>query len=296
MTAEVDQERKWNDMFVWPQEKDITIDAGLTFLPKGTMVDPETGSKYATKIVEVEGREVRVPEVDEEAVGKFTEWMLGLTAEDAAVKAATGGMDGRYDVRELREAALTAGVSERILDEVLDLSGGFQYNLRRFVEGGDFEDLTWRMLPGELEKMTPEERRERSVKEALDGKSAAFKLAENAVPAEEYWEGYFREHPSLRPAHVIYYDGDPSAAVIKTLKEAGVLEEMPRPYGASGFGQEWQRVSGKSDSHERDGDFLGFEENRVVDMREDEAMRAEHEKFNEMARKVVAEHYGLEVD
>jgi hypothetical protein len=56
---------------------------------------------------------------------------------------------------------------------------------------------------------------------------------------------------------------------------------------------EWQRVTGRGDSHERDGDWLGFEENHVKDPGEDEKMQGEHDKFNEIARKLVAEHYGL---
>lgn len=293
-TAEVDQERKWNDMFVWPEGEDLTIDAGLTFLPKGTMVDPETGSKYATKVIEVEGRKVRVPEVDEEAVEKFADWAMGLAADDEGLEAANG-LNGWYDRGKLREEALAAGVSERIVEDLMDGMSGFEQRLKGFAEGKDLSDTMW-MIPEEtLAKMTPEERRRESVRHYLEGNAATFKLAEKAVPAEEYWEGYFAKHPGQRPAHIIYYDGDPSGAVIGTLKEAGVLEDAEKPYGAGNFGQEWQRWTGKGDSHERDGEWLGFEENRVVDMREDEAMRAEHEKFNEMAKKLVAEHYGLEV-
>jgi len=287
VSAETVTERKWNDMFVWPKDEDITIDAGLTFLPKGMMVDPETGSKYATKLVEVDGREARVPVVDEEAVVKFTEWVAGLSGEDEAVKAATG-MNGRLDATMLREEALRAGVSERVLADLLEEP----YELQNFVKGGELGPL-WMVPEEELAKMTPEEKRIRSVQEFLSGKASTWKLAEDAVPAQEYWEGYFRKHPEQRPAHVVYYDGDPSAAVVRTLKEAGILEEMPGYY--STFGRDdAQMWTGKGDSHERDGKWLGFEENRVADAGKDAALQAEHEKFNEIARKLVAEHYGLE--
>lgn len=300
-TADTRSERKWNDMFVWPKEKDITIDAGLTFLPKNMMVDAETGSKYATKVVEVDGKEVRVPEVDEEAVAKFTEWVSGLKAEDEAVRAFLE-FGREHDATALREEALKAGVSERILDDVLDAQDDFQYSLGGFVNGGDLGQM-WMIPQEELKKMTPEERRERSVKEFLGGRASTWKLATDAVPAtdvasavgavraEEYWEKHFQEHPEQRPAHVIYYDGDPSRAILTTLKGAGILEELPVRYV---YGRaQGQEFTGKGDSHERDGDWLGFEENRVPDEKQDEAIQAEHAKFNEIARKMIAEHYGL---
>lgn len=290
-TAQIGSEEKWNDMFVWPQKKDITIDAGLTFLPKSTMVDIETGSKYATKVVEIDGREVRVPEVDEEGVTKFVEWMKGLRSEDESVKMTMSFEDG-YDMTKLWEEGIRAGVPERILNEVLSVSAGFHYDLKRFIEGGELCEL-W-LDPEELEKMSPEERRERSVREFLDGRYVTWKMAENTVPAEEYWEKYFTEHEEQRPAHVIYYDGDPNKAVVSTLKEAGVLEEATRPYGVS-YSNEWQRYTGKGDSHERDGGWLGFEKNYVKDETKDAVLQEPHRRFNEIARRKVAEYYGLVV-
>ena len=181
------------------------------------------------------------------------------------------------------------GVSERILDSILDVSGEFPYKLRSFVNGGELGEM-WLVPQAELEKMTPEERRARSIREDLYGNPATWKLAENAVPAREYWERHFQKHPEQRPAHVIYYDGDPSAAVVSTLEEAGILEEVPS------YDQRWhtdQIFTGRGDSSERDGKWLGFEENVVKDEATDEALQKEHEMFNEMARKIVAEHYGL---
>lgn len=290
-TAQVESEIKWNDMFVWPKEQDITIDAGLTFLPKSTMVDAKTGSKYQIKTVMVDGRVVRTPEVDEEGVTKLVEWMKGLKPEDASVKMATE-LESRYDMGKLREEGLAAGVPERILHEVLDASNGFHYELQQFVNGGELRPL-W--LPAEeLEKMSMDERRERSVREFLDGNAATWKLAEDTMPAEEYWKKYFAEHPEQQPAHVIYYDGDPSEAVVSTLKTAGILEETQRPYNFADY-DEWQRYTGKGDSHERDGDWLGFEENLVRDEAADEALQEPHRQFNEIARQKIAEHYGLAI-
>lgn len=290
ITAQIGSETKWNDLFVWPQDQEMTIDAGLTFLPKSTLVDAETGSKYATREVEVDGRKVRVPEVDEVGVTKFVEWMQGLKPEDESVRLATS-LDSRYDMEQLRAAALEAGVPERIINAVLKAENGFQYDLQTFVNGGELKTL-WVVPPEELEKLSPEERRARSVREFLEGESATWKLAENAVSAEEYWERYFAEHPEQRPAHVIYYDGNPTQAVVSTLKQAGILEDTLRPYGLDSY-SEWQRYTGRGDSHERDGGWLGFEKNLVRDDTTDEALQAQHRRFNEIARQKIAEHYDL---
>ena len=42
------------------------------------------------------------------------------------------------------------------------------------------------------------------------------------IPAEEYWENYFKKHPEEKPAHIIYYNGDPEAAVAETLAGNGI--------------------------------------------------------------------------
>ena len=42
------------------------------------------------------------------------------------------------------------------------------------------------------------------------------------IPAKEYWENYFKEHPEEKPAHIIYYDGEPIKAVNQTLAKNGI--------------------------------------------------------------------------
>jgi hypothetical protein len=39
-------ENKWNDIFVWSDDQEISIDAGIVFLPSNAMVAPTTGSRY----------------------------------------------------------------------------------------------------------------------------------------------------------------------------------------------------------------------------------------------------------
>lgn len=70
-------ETKWNDVFVWPKDLDnpgIPVDAGLVFLPEATPVDPNTGSKYASEVKIVDGKETRVMVEDKAKLDTFTSW------------------------------------------------------------------------------------------------------------------------------------------------------------------------------------------------------------------------------
>ena len=81
-TAQVENERKWNDLFVWSDSGEIPLDAGLVFLPKSQMVDRVNGSKYSLKEVEHEdGRVELLPEKDEERIRRFSEWIKNASED-----------------------------------------------------------------------------------------------------------------------------------------------------------------------------------------------------------------------
>lgn len=172
-----------NDLYVWPTDKALSLDAGLTFLPDQTMVDPETGSQYATKIVTQDGQEVRQVKLDPETGKKL--------------------------------------------------------------------------------------------------------LAENPISARNYWENYFAEHPEEKPAHIIYYDGDPSTAVHEVLEQAGIL----RPNGAYDHGD----FTGPGDTSKRDGALLGFADNLVLNSATDVRLQKQRQALNQIAKQLIAEHYQLDI-
>lgn len=64
----------------------------------------------------------------------------------------------------------------------------------------------------------------------------------STMTAEEYWQGYFSDHPEMKPAHVIYYDGSPATAVAKLKQENGVTTNsvgataIPNSRGFTDFG------------------------------------------------------------
>lgn len=45
------------------------------------------------------------------------------------------------------------------------------------------------------------------------------------ITSEQYWTEYFADHPDLAPQHVVFYDGEPTAAVQSFLQEHGIVAE-----------------------------------------------------------------------
>lgn len=265
-TAQVRSERKWNDLFVWPENGEIPVDAGLTFLPKSTQVDRKTGSRYALE-EDAEGRLVMMK--DEEKIARFSEFIRGLK-KDASVE-------------EMRVSLTELGVPE-------SRQGELEYHLRTFAEYHSFHNLY--LTNEERESLTAEEIEDKSIRTFLDEYSLDRKMAEDTIPAEEYWEEHFRQHPEQRPAHLIYYDGNPSQAVKELLSSGGILREK-RVYGTHYEFDSQQSLTGKGDSSERDGAMLGFEAHYAGSGSDDARVQEGHERFNQLARKVIAEHYGL---
>lgn len=112
------------------------------------------------------------------------------------------------------------------------------------------------------------------------GRGDELVLAENTIPAQQFWEKYFSAHENSRPAHVVYYDGDPKTAVESLLAENGIknVDELGNAFGP-GL------------SADRDGKLLGFEENFAA--RFDPRIQRGHEQFDRMAAQEIIERYGL---
>ncbi len=153
----------------------------------------------------------------------------------------------------------------------------------------DFSDL-YSVSEEERERLTYEEKSLLWCRTYLEEYNAHLKLAENPINSKEYWEAYFAEHPDEKPAHVIYYSGDPSEAVRDFLKKNGISEELPHSYASINKNNPKPTLTGPSDTSQRDGIFLGFDQNHLsMEGREDPAMNAEHERFNQMALEIVEE-------
>lgn len=272
-TAQVKNEREWNDIFVWPKDGNIPVDAGLVFLPEDTMVDPNTGSRFAID----EKGEI---EIDEDRIMRFTEWAAGLTPESLELVDAADRKIGTLE-NKLKEL----GIPEDKISEMVANSGWVRF--LTFAKNGSLGG--WAISEEDRAKMSKMEIAECECREYLEKNNAHMKFAENVVSSKEYWETYFAEHPDERPAHVVYYTGDPSAAVRDLLEESQILEKVPS-YGYNDWSVDHkQTITGPSDTSDRDGVFLGFDENYIGDGADDEELKAEHERFNQLALEIIRE-------
>lgn len=177
-------ERKWNDVFVWPNELEnpgISLDIGFVFLPEHTPVDPETGSKYASEIKMVDGQEKRVVVEDKNLIDKFLGWV-----PNQDVKNFEGSDQNKIQFvkAELVKIGFNPDAAEVFAPELLEAI--------IYSYGGNSEER---------------------IKDKFMKSTARLKRAENPILAKDYWESFFAKNPTLRPKHVHYYDGSPTVAV-----------------------------------------------------------------------------------
>ena len=77
--------------------------------------------------------------------------------------------------------------------------------------------------------------------QAFETANAGWRRAENPISSKDYWERFFIQHPELKPKHIMYYTGEwTEEAVMGFFSENGI---------------------GNANTSERDGKFLGFDDN-----------------------------------
>lgn len=211
-------ELKWNDVFVWPKESEnngISINSGIAFLPESTMVDPETGSKYASEVKVIDGKEVRIRAEDTVAVNNAKEWIKSLMDPDSAVMTA------------FREISKGSGTSEYVnaimMKEITSLGIGEDKAVK--LANMVMSRLSWTELSDD-----------KQIDNLIQSSGVQWKEPENPIPAKEYWEKKFAESPEKRPKHVTYYDGNPTNAVYRFLVDMGISGEEGRNTGGKLLG------------------------------------------------------------
>ena len=263
-------EGKWNDVFVWPSSLDnpgISVDAGVVFLPENTMVDPETGSKYASEVRNVDGKDQRVMIEDESLASEFVDWATGLNENSAVVAMFREYSKISQHSRTEKEYVLRK-LEGNILNEMLQL--GFSKDsaivladrligrLHIFIDLGrlDWDDIT------------PKEAALRTLRSA----NANWKIPENPVKAKEYWEKYFKKNLDQKPKHIVYYSGHPYAAI-----------------------KEWRQNNGIviRDGATSDDKLLGFDDHFIADMEKDPRAYRGYNELLQTAQKIISENYGI---
>lgn len=258
-----ESETKWNDVFVWPnsvEENGVPVDAGFVFLPNKTLVDPETGSKYASEVKTVDGKEKRVVVEDKELPKKFAEWLSDLNEKSPLVVA----MQDWIKAEDWFERQEKGEQFDRILyDELKKI--GFSTDI--------LPELTTFLKDKFLRTQDHNCQLDPTITdEVIKTYSGGRKRAENPITAKEYWEKFFATNPKLKPKHIIYYDGDPTSAV-----------------------QEFQQKNkiGRADTSATDGDLLGFDDNLVGNMRKDPRANQGYTELSDTAQKIIKEHYSV---
>jgi len=252
-------ETKWNDVFIWtdPDKPGIPVDSGVVFLPKDTMVDPSTGSKYASEMIRMkDGQDQRVPIIDQLLIDRFDKWAKELTEDSPVIKAIDdahkrNNSDNFH--RILEDEMRKIGVPEDSMWALLYLNG----------------------LSQDIFIFREKHPTENKYLDNFKRSNAKYKRAENTIGAKEYWEKYFDEHPDQKPKHIAYYNGDPTNAIYKFEQENGI---------------------GSADTSKVDGQLLGFNDNHVVDMATDSRSNVGHQELIDLGNKIIKEHYATSLE
>lgn len=217
-------EEKHNDIFVWPLKHSplgIPLDLGIVFLPKSTLVDPDTGSKYAS-VTPMEDEGTLVPSLVEnkECRTAFFLWTERNLTPGSEFFERFRDLENPFD-RAWGSPAFT--LRKQVRKELLDVVGIPQDSLESLIEkifsgtANAVKDLPWD--EGVISLQDASEL-------WLRQSNALWVRPKNAVSAEKYWNSYFDRYPDRRPARVVYYDGSPNDAVRTFLKSHGISEDF----------------------------------------------------------------------
>lgn len=248
----------WNDVFVWPRDLNdprISLDCGIVFLPKSIPVDPETGSKYASQVsADAEGLDVRVNMIDYELKNKFVTFCQSPEGIDFLQSLFTSdsksrdyfheGNNHEFVMRSIAEKLKELGFADDVVDRLAD---------KIFVE------LHWR------ESFATE-----SLEKILKDTRACWQRPPTTITSEQYWENYFSTHPDTRPAHVVFYDGDPSNAIFQFLSRNKI---------------------GRADTSDTEGKLLGFGDRHVTDMGSDPRTNRGFQELYDLGKEIIVDHF-----
>lgn len=189
-----------NDQYVWTDlEKGLNINTGIAFIPEDAQVDPDSGSRYELgkdkKPVPPKGiQEITAARFGEKPgfvqdffqklqqyLSKHRETDKNTSLNDPYIQS----LFQKYSIHDkVAQSALLDGKSAETLCSAW---------------GSSEEAVTYDKILTDFFRSND---------------SAPYKLAEHPISSKDYWEGYFNQHPELRPKHIVYYSGgDPTTAL-----------------------------------------------------------------------------------
>ena len=266
----------WNDVFVWPRSLEnpgISIDSGIVFLPEDTLVDPETGSKYASKVENVDGNNVRVKIKDDAMIAAFAEWAENLSENSPVIqtfkKYQEQNTDGTKDAcfRAVKDEMINLGFTPEVATNLasfltgINTSSNPDLRVVKIKAGFDRFLATGTIYFGSS--------KEEAAILLLEETNSNWKRPANPITSKEYWENYFSNNPNDRPKRIVYYKGNPTKAVLEFLRKYGIE---------------------KSDLYPLD----EFRENHVSDMKNDIRVWAGYDELLQVATEIINQHYSTQ--
>jgi len=235
-------ENKWNDVFVYADRlgKGLSLDAGIVFLPASTLVDPQTGSRYQS--LEIAGVRQRVENT--EVCRDVVAALMSETFSEYRVLPRLENSDYARFANQFRTCLAEKGVDTLLVSD----------HVCKVI----LETLRY-----------PKDNCEADLFEKFQTYQILYKtVGEQGVSSRDFWEKYFNRFPSQKPAHVVFYDGEPTEAVRHFLHAAGVEKRNDTPYE----------------------DHLGFEKNAVSP--DDARANVERGRLDALCEEVLQERFG----
>lgn len=263
-------EKKWNDVFVWPENPEdpgIQVNAGLVFLPQTTPVDPETGSKYASQIiVEEDGTQKRVLVEDQSVIGNYIKYFREVTGNQ------------KHEITDLFNyykscKSLPIGQRYNLEEMERSLINSISKDLTQIGVPSDSASILAQSMMSEMHDLESETIDDEELTNAVKSSNALYVRAGNTIPAKQYWETFFEQHPESSPKHFVFYDGNPTQAVYDFLRDNGI---------------------GQANTATTEGKLLGFDDHYVEDMGTDPRANNGKAELRRMAEKIIKEHYNKE--
>ncbi len=259
------EDRGRNDVLVWTSggNQSISIDTGVAFLPKDRLVDPETGSKYASEFVEENGERKRVWIKEKDLIDSFGSWLKqSLVNKESFLRKIVGQTKQVLTNRErveiyqeqlsghLRNLGLPPNLSDHISEYLI---------FDKQAEIVNYESLSTDLVGEIVQKFE------------TDG-AFSRKMNQEGISAKDYWENFFSKNPNFRPKHIVYYNGNPTSAIYRFQQENGI---------------------GVADTSNAEGRLLGFDDRCVIDIESDTRASRGYQELKDLGNKIITEHYAL---
>ena len=249
----------WNDQWVWAnEEKGISLNAGIVFIPEEASVDKITGSRY-----ELDGE--NNPIKNQNYLAVVRKFVDSYNFDDFA-QSALGVIDKLSDVNSIEQMKSSEPLKPLILGLEKDfdiVDPKLQYALL------DYQNLLTIVNERNNEKSATEvdlnHDMDSVIEASLKNKGILFKETENKINSKEYWKLYFEKNAKSKPKHIVYYRGENPTAALNVWKEENGLNK---------------KASDKS---------IGFEKNNISGG-SPQAM-AGLDRFKSLAEKVIENYY-----